>query len=108
MNAFLFRFSKDRTIMMFQTLYIKSILLLFLFAITSNTSSSHQLSDSLIQNALNVSFNHLESSVLEVKDSTRFPSYAPHDLQWSYFNSGGWTSGFYPGCLWLAYELSGR
>jgi unsaturated chondroitin disaccharide hydrolase len=46
--------------------------------------------------------------VLEVKDSTRFPSYAPHDLQWSYSNSSGWTSGFYPGCLWLAYELSGR
>jgi unsaturated chondroitin disaccharide hydrolase len=69
--------------------------------------SQHQI-DSLLQHALRVSFRHLELSVNEVRDSTRFPSYAPHDLRWSYSNSSGWTSGFYPGCLWLAYELSGK
>jgi unsaturated chondroitin disaccharide hydrolase len=67
-----------------------------------------QIPDSLIQNALRVSFRHLEKSILEVRDSTRYPSYAPQNLRWSYFDSGGWTSGFYPGCLWLAYELSDR
>jgi unsaturated chondroitin disaccharide hydrolase len=87
---------------------VKPILLLSLILAFTRESWSQQLPDSLIQNALRVSYEHLEASVLEVKDSTRFPSYAPHNLQWSYFNSGGWTSGFYPGCLWLAYELSGR
>ncbi len=71
-------------------------------------SAGQTLPDSVVQNALSVSYRHLRRSVLEVKDSTRFPSYAPHDLQWSYFASSGWTSGFYPGCLWLAYELSGK
>ncbi len=87
---------------------VKPIVLLFLVLVFAKESCSQQLADSLIQNALRISCKHLETSVLEVKDSTRFPSYATHDLQWSYFDSGGWTSGFYPGCLWLAYELSGR
>ena len=87
---------------------VRPVLLLFLLTGAAGNARSGQLPDSLVQHALNVSYRHLETSVLEVKDSTRFPSYAPHDLQWSYFNSGGWTSGFYPGCLWLAYELSGN
>jgi len=82
--------------------------LLFLVMVAARGTCRAQLTDSLVQHALGVSYRHLESSVIEVKDSTRFPSYAPHDLRWSYFPSGGWTSGFYPGCLWLAYELSGR
>ena len=87
---------------------VKPIFLLSLILAFTKESWSQPLPDSLIQNALRISYEHLEASVLEVKDSTRYPSYAPHNLQWSYFNSGGWTSGFYPGCLWLAYELSKR
>jgi hypothetical protein len=74
---------------------MKPIFLLSLIFAFIKESWSQQLPDSLIQNALGVSYEHLEASVLEVKDSTRYPSYAPHNLQWSYFNSGGWTSGFY-------------
>lgn len=95
-------------IMRLHDLKVIAFALLFLALSVLQQSRCQQLPDSLVQNALRVSFKHLESSVIEVRDSTRFPSYAPHDLQWSYFNSGGWTSGFYPGCLWLAYELSGR
>jgi len=84
------------------------ILVLSLLLVCCRESYGQRLPDSLVQNALRVSFAHLEASVLEVRDSTRFPSYAPHDLRWSYFPPGGWTSGFYPGCLWLAYELSGK
>jgi unsaturated chondroitin disaccharide hydrolase len=87
---------------------MRPIVLLSLVTVVAGTACSQQLTDSLLQHALSVSYRHLQTSVLEVKDSTRFPSYAPHDLQWSYSNSGGWTSGFYPGCLWLAYELSGN
>ncbi len=84
------------------------IVFLFLAFMAGHDGWSQQLRDSRIQHALKVSYNHLEASVVEVQDSTRYPSYAPHDLRWSYFPSSGWTSGFYPGCLWLAYELSGR
>ena len=84
------------------------LILLFLVLVFPMEYYSQGLPDSLIQNAMKVSFVHLGKSVLEVKDSTRFPSYATHNLEWSYFKSDGWTSGFYPGCLWLAYELSGR
>lgn len=86
----------------------KPILLLFLVLACAGESGGQKLPDSVVQHALGVSFRHLEGSVLEVRDSTRFPSYAPLNLEWSYFTSSGWTSGFYPGCLWLAYELSGK
>lgn len=69
---------------------------------------SQEPPDSLIHHALRVSLAHLESSVREVGDTTRYPSYAPHNLRWSDSPSNFWTSGFYPGCLWLAYELSGN
>jgi unsaturated chondroitin disaccharide hydrolase len=69
---------------------------------------SQQLPDTLIQNALKIAFTHLDKSVHEVKNSTRYPSYATNNLEWSFTNSSVWTSGFYPGCLWLAFELSGR
>ncbi|HMK39399.1 MAG TPA: hypothetical protein VK569_08665 [Bacteroidota bacterium] len=84
------------------------VFLLFLIPVCAHEASAAGLPDSLVQNALRVSYAHLEASVREVRDSTRFPSYAPHDLRWTYFPAGGWTSGFYPGCLWLAYELSGK
>lgn len=87
---------------------VKPILIILFYFIPSGTSASQPIADSVIRMALSVSYAHLAASVDEVKDVTRFPSYAPHDLRWSYFNSSGWTSGFYPGCLWLAYELSGH
>jgi unsaturated chondroitin disaccharide hydrolase len=108
MGGFMFKLSSNRESVISQYHNVKPIVLLFLVVAVAEESSSQQLPDSLIQNALRVSYTHLSTSVLEVKDSTRYPSYATHDLQWSYFNSGGWTSGFYPGCLWLAYELSGK
>ncbi len=102
------RFLSTRDSMLLECRNAKAIVVLFLVMAVAHEARSQQLPDSLIQHALNVSYKHLEASVLEVKDSTRFPSYAPHDLRWNYFNSDGWTSGFYPGCLWLAYELSGK
>lgn len=85
----------------------RRLLLCFGF-ICSVKSGGQTLPEHVIRNALSVSYRHLEASIGEVSDSARFPSYATHNLQWSYFTSAGWTSGFYPGCLWLAYELSGN
>jgi hypothetical protein len=56
---------------------------------------SQSLPEQLVKNAIQVALTKLESSIDEVKDRTRYPSYAPDDLMWSYSNSAGWTSGFY-------------
>ena len=63
--------------------------------------------DSLVQNATNVSLAHLRRSVIEIRDSTAYPTYGTKNLRWQVRNAGDWVSGFYPGCLWYAYELSG-
>jgi len=63
--------------------------------------------DSLVRNALNVSLAHLVRSVGENWDSTKYPSYGTKDLHWQLGRADEWTSGFYPGCLWYAYEISG-
>ncbi len=63
--------------------------------------------DSLVQNALKVSLIHLEQSVAEVSDTALFPTYGTPQLGWKLKKSDDWTSGFYPGCLWYAYEFSG-
>lgn len=102
------RFFINTGIMRLHYVSVEVFAVLILALCVVQESRCQHLPDSLIQNALKVSFKHLESSVVEVSDSTRFPAYAPRDLQWTYFKSGGWTSGFYPGCLWLAYELSGK
>ncbi len=64
--------------------------------------------DSLVANAVKGSLVHLEKSVDEVRDTSLFPTYGTEDLAWQLKKSDDWTAGFYPGCLWYAYELSGN
>jgi len=62
--------------------------------------------DSLVNRAIKISLIHLGKSVEEVNDTTLFPTYGTKQLKWKLKPSGDWTSGFYPGCLWYAFELS--
>ncbi len=62
--------------------------------------------DSLVNRSIRISLVCLEKSIDEVRDTTLFPSYATPRLEWKLSKSDDWTSGFYPGCLWYAYELS--
>jgi unsaturated chondroitin disaccharide hydrolase len=57
--------------------------------------------------AIAISLQRLARSVDEVGHPDRYPTYATKDLNWQLRGSDDWTSGFYPGCLWLAHELSG-
>lgn len=63
--------------------------------------------DSLINNAIKISLIHLANSVKEVGDTSLYPTYGTKDLKWQLKTSGDWTAGFYPGCFWYAYKLSG-
>ena len=63
--------------------------------------------DSLARSAIQTSLRCLERGVLAVRDSNLYPAYGTPDLRWQLKPSSDWVSGFYPGCLWYAYELSG-
>lgn len=71
----------------------------------SSNCKSNQL-NGLVDNAIKKSLDCLAKSIEEVKDSSLYPTYATKDLKWKLKKSTDWTSGFYPGCLWRAYELS--
>ena len=79
--------------------------LILIFSISQKTLAGSHL-DSLVNNAIIISLNHLKESIREVGSDTLYPTYGTKDLKWQLKGSDDWTSGFYPGCLWYAYELS--
>jgi unsaturated chondroitin disaccharide hydrolase len=85
--------------------HLKAAIILLTLARVPSAFGGESL-DSLVQNAINVSLAHLERSVIEVRDTTMYPTYGTKDLKWQLRNAGDWTSGFYPGCLWYAFEMS--
>lgn len=91
------------TQIIYKTLFSPYIFLLIMVMALFGCSSH----DSQIDEAVNLSLIKLNNSVLEIGDSTLFPTYATKELSWKLKGSDDWTSGFYPGCLWYAYELSG-
>ena len=79
----------------------------FIFLLSFTIAATAQNLDSLVDNAIKISLKHLKTSVFEVVDTTQFPSYSTKDYKWEYRGAEKWTSSFYPGCLWYAFELSG-
>lgn len=88
--------------------YMRLLISLLVIILFFNLSLSANELDSLVDNAIKISLIKLENSVVDVADSTLFPTYATEELVWKLKGSDDWTSGFYPGCLWYAYELSGN
>ncbi|MCX6168236.1 MAG: glycoside hydrolase family 88 protein [Ignavibacteriales bacterium] len=83
------------------------VIIFFLMIISpQKVSAGDSKLDSLVNRAIKVSLIHLENSVKEVNDTELFPTYGTKQLRWILKPSDEWTSGFYPGCLWYAYELS--
>ncbi len=72
----------------------------------SQPVSSNRRLDSLVNNVVQVCLTRLANSVGEVRDTTMYPTYGTRQLKWQLRKSDDWTTGFYPGCLWYAYELS--
>ncbi|ACB73606.1 glycoside hydrolase family 88 protein [Opitutus terrae] len=63
--------------------------------------------DRLVDAAVKTSLERLARSTEEVGTAERYPTYATQEQKWKLEGSSDWTSGFYPGCLWLAFDLSG-
>jgi len=62
----------------------------------------NQIVDSVIEKSI----LKLKHSVEEIKNRAMYPTYGTKELKWQIKSSKDWTSGFYPGTLWYAYELS--
>jgi unsaturated chondroitin disaccharide hydrolase len=91
---------------------VRLLTTMFLWIVASLTGSVAQcdagvLPDSLLQRAITVSISHLRNTAVTLNDSARFPRSAPENGSWKMAGSSDWTSGFFAGCLWYAYELSG-
>ncbi|MEZ5071925.1 MAG: glycoside hydrolase family 88 protein [Bacteroidales bacterium] len=62
--------------------------------------------DQRVDRAIELSLQCMERSVEEVGNPSLYPTYATKELTWKLDRSSNWVSGFYPGSLWKAYELS--
>ena len=62
--------------------------------------------NALVDSAVQTSLVRLEKSVREVGGPALYPTYGTPQLRWQLKPASDWTSGFYPGCLWRAYEIS--
>ena len=87
---------------------IKILFFISSFVFVSSRASCQKVDnlDQVVDNALRKSVQCLKGSVIEVGDSLKYPSYATKELKWKLESSKDWTSGFYPGTLWYAYELT--
>ncbi len=84
--------------------YLKILTGLFLIFLFSFTSAHAQNLDSLVNHSLQFAQQQLSNTVTEVGDTTRFPKSTGQDGCWQTKDSGTWTSGFFPGCLWYIYK----
>ena len=50
----------------------------------------------------------LKKSAAAVNDPSQFPMNTDENGEWVTTSLSGWTSGFFPGCLWLMYEYTGE
>jgi hypothetical protein len=71
------------------------------------TPGSGQGLDTLVLHAVQHAKGRLASSVAYVNDSLLFPRSTLPDGRWNSVGPSSWTSGFFPGCLWYMYEITG-
>jgi unsaturated chondroitin disaccharide hydrolase len=62
--------------------------------------------DKVVDIAAQAAIKALRHTIAEVENRSMYPSYATKDLRWKLASSDDWTSGFWPGTLWYAFELS--
>ncbi len=87
------------------------IILLVSFLVLTNvfiscTPNKRNQLDEKVDHVIQISLECMSRSVSEVATPSLYPTYATKDLKWKLEGSSNWVSGFYPGSLWKAYELS--
>jgi len=87
-------------------LALLSLALLLLPARAPAPASAAASLDERVDHALSFSHQQLLGTIGRIA-TNRFPEYTGLDGAWVTTPASGWTSGFLPGSLWLAYEHSG-
>jgi hypothetical protein len=85
---------------------MKTIGLVILMLLSAASARSQNL-DSLAQDAIDFAALQLNKSIESLGDSSLFPRSTAQDGKWKTVEPADWTSGFFPGVLWYAYELTG-
>lgn len=84
---------------------IKLFLALGIFALLSCTSKQSDNYTDVLDNCV----SKVETAILDIPSTDSFPrNITPGERTWNYVNVRDWTSGFWPGVLWYAYEYSGK
>jgi rhamnogalacturonyl hydrolase YesR len=81
--------------------------MLLLASIIASCNSPSEPETYNLQTAEELSIEKLLTTTFEVAEN-QYPIYTDSKNKWVLTNSKSWTSGFYPGCLWYGYELSGN
>jgi len=96
-------------------MYFKALLLIILISLFSCKSSNKNESSILLENEINLQKqiddceNQLEIAVPKLLDLTKHPRLIEtNESNWKEVPNGRliWTSGFYPGTLWYAYDVT--
>jgi hypothetical protein len=64
------------------------------------------VSERTIEQAIDYSISQLQKSISNIPNNN-YPFRTDANGEWILTPPSEWTSGFYPGCLWFAFELSG-
>ena len=82
---------------------MKRTFFLLILACVVHVATAQTL-DSLVSHAMRFAQRQLRQTVAELGDSVRIPRSTLADGSWRTSQPREWTSGFFPGCLWLEYE----
>ncbi len=88
--------------------YIMRLLLLILAVIQVACSTAPRDIPFSADTMLKLSAEQTKKSCVNYTQPDQYPRYIDHgETEWTLVPVTDWTSGFYPGVLWLAYEVSG-
>ena len=87
--------------------YIKLLVLALTMSFFASCNAPSEPEIYNIPSAENLAIKKLLLSSLDVSPG-EYPLYTDSEYNWVLTNSKSWTSGFYPGCLWYGYNLSGN
>ena len=61
----------------------------------------------MFENCIRIAGERLARTAEWLKDTSTYPLQARHDEKWATAGPSHWMSGFFPGCLWYMYDLTG-
>lgn len=95
-------------VFLFKILSLFLVCVLFISCSVSTPEMDSPNIEKLETPVLEFSVQQLENTILELnKDPDKFPTVTdPNTGNWQTDNKRNWTSGFFPGCLWLIYKKS--